>query len=95
MTKRKTIREKKVAIIQMLVGSMWKHLEQMNIHLKEYDGELLNAFLDSHFESIRCSSGNLSLVLENDRQALAIMFESVELDKKIAKVKESMQTKSI
>jgi len=96
MTKRKTIREKKVAIIQMLVGSMEKHRKQMIADLEKYkhDKEILNAVLDGHFESLRCSSGNLSLVLEEDRRALAIMYESTEMDKEIAAVKATMQEKS-
>ena len=81
---RKTIREKKVAVIRMLVGSMEKHLKQMNEDLEKYDGDILKAVLDAHFESLRCSSGNLSLVLEDDRRALAIMFGSSEMDKRAA-----------
>jgi hypothetical protein len=84
--KRITIRDKKVAVIRMLVGSMEKHHKQMNEDLEKYDGDILKAVLDGHFESLRCSSGNLSLVLEDDRKALAIMYESVLIDKQVAEV---------
>ena len=95
MTKRKTIREKKVAIIQMLVGSMEKHRKQMIADLEKYkhDKEILDAVLDGHFESLRCSSGNLNLVLEGDRRTLAIMYESTEMDKEAAAITASMQEK--
>lgn len=95
MTKRKTIREKKVAVIQMLVTSMENHHKQMNEDLEKYkhDKEILDAVLDAHFESLRCSSGNLNLVLEGDRRTLAIMYESTEMDKEIAVVVESLKEK--
>ena len=90
-----TIREKKVAVIRMLVGSMEKHHKQMNEDLEKYEGDVLKAVLDAHFESLRCSSGNLSLVLEEDRGALAIMYESVLIDEQIAKVRRGMQPSEI
>ena len=74
----------------MLVGSMEKYLKQMNADLEKYDGNILKAVLDGHFEGFRCDSGNLSLVLEEDRNALAIMYESTEIDKQISEVKSEM-----
>lgn len=73
----------------MLVGSMEKHHKQMNEDLEKYKDqkEIREAVLDGHFESLRCSSGNLSLVLEDDRNALAIMYESVLIDKQVAEIK--------
>jgi len=87
---RKTIREKKVAVIQMLVGHMEQTHRQMNEDLEKYDGDILKAVLDGHFEGLRCSSGNLSLVLEEDRNALAIMYESVLIDEQVATVEAQM-----
>ena len=74
----------------MLVDSMEKHHKQMNADLEKYDGDILKAVLDGHFESLRCSSGNLSLVLEEDRNALAIMYESTEIDKRVSDIKNEM-----
>jgi hypothetical protein len=90
MTKRKTIREKKVAVIHMLVSHMEKTHKQMNADLEKYDGDVLKAVLDAHFESLRCSSGNLSLVLEEDRRALAIMYESVLMDEQVSSLEKEM-----
>jgi len=90
---RKTIREKKVAVIRMLVGKMERTHRQMNEDLEKYkhDKEILDAVLDGHFEGLRCSSGNLSLVLEEDRRALAIMFEATEMDKRAAAMRATMK----
>ena len=87
-----TIREKKGAVIRMLVGHMEKVRKQMDADLEKYDGDVLKAVLDGHFEGLRCSSGNLSLVLEEDRNALAIMYESTEMDKRAAAIKATMTT---
>ena len=89
---RMTIRKKKVAVIQMLVSKMERVHKQMNADLEKYDdGDILKAVLDGHFESLRCSSGNLSLVLEDDRRALAIMYESSEMDKRAAAIQREME----
>ena len=83
MTKRITIREKKVAIIREQVKHMHETLAKLNIDDSKYneDKELWQATMDAHFESLRVSSGNLSLVLEDDRNALAILYESALMDK--------------
>jgi hypothetical protein len=94
MTKRKTIREKKVAVIQMLVSSMEKTHKQMNEDSEKYSGEVLKAVLDAHFEKLRCDSGNLNFVLEGNRLTLSIMYESVLIDKQIAAVKAEMAEES-
>jgi len=88
---RTTIREKKVAVIQMLVSHMERIHRQMNEDLEKYDGDVLKAVLDGHFEGLRVSSGNLSLVLEDDRRALAIMHESSEMDKRAAAIRREME----
>ena len=84
--KRRTIREEKVAVIRMLVGSMEKTLKKMNANLEKLNGAVLNASLDAHFESLRCSSGNLSQVLEENRLTLSIMYRSYVIDKQKAEV---------
>jgi len=89
---RTTIREKKVAVIQMLVGKMERTHRQMNEDLERYEGDVLKAVLDGHFEGLRCDSGNLSLVLEDDRRALTIMYESSEMDKRADAIQREMES---
>ena len=80
--KRITIREKKVTVVRMLIGTLKKSLELMEQDIKRYedtDKVLLEVTMDAHFEKIRCDSGNLNEVLENNRIALNIMFEANEI----------------
>jgi len=68
----------------MFVGSMKKSLEAMEKDIKEYDSVdkvMLEVLLDAHFERLRCDSGNLNQVLENNRIALDIFIEGIEIDK--------------
>lgn len=91
---REIIRSKKVRVIRMFVGSMKKTLEAMEKDIKEYDGidkVMLEASLDAHFEKLRCDSGNLNQVLEDNRMALAIFIESIEIDQKVALIADNLE----
>lgn len=73
----------------MLVGCMKKSLAEMEQDIKKYEGVdkiLLDVTQDAHFEKLRCDSGNLNEVLEDNRIALSIMFESTEIDQQISEM---------
>ena len=86
-SKRITIRDKKVKIIRMFVNTMKKSLAEMEQDIKTYEGDkmLSEAMQDAHFEKLRCDSGNLNEVLEDNRMALSIFFETIELDRQMEK----------
>ena len=88
--KRPTIRMKKVAVIRMLVDSMEKTVKKMNTDLEKHSSEVSNALLDAHFESLRVRSGNLNLVLENERSTLSILYKSTMMAKQVPKAKGQM-----
>lgn len=75
---RKTIEQKKVAIIKMFIEKMNETLKEMNTDLDGQTGETLTAFLEAHFEKLRCDSGNLNQVLEENRMVLDLFFEGIE-----------------
>lgn len=80
---RKTIRYKKLAVINMFIEQMNKTLKEIKQDIGIEKGDILEARLEAHFEKIRCDSGNLNQVLEDNRYVLNIFFEGIEIDEKI------------
>ena len=88
-----TIREKKVAIIREQVKHMHETLTKLNVDDAKYGKghPYWDVKMDAHFESLRVSAGNLSLVMDDDCRALAVMYEFVKVGERISVVDQAIE----